>query len=296
MAMTNCARCKKAGKDIQRCKTCKEVSYCNAECQLADWKRHKKTCQKPLPLQDVLKQFDEAHEAGDWRAVIKFEPRIDEMIPKQNFMANYVLRAFASAHEKGYEATGNEKHLHSTIRLERRRVAVAELLGAFQDKGAAQCSIGMSLIHLKKWPDAWCMLTSARWLGEIKFLFSVESDACAGLGEVAMLTGRPARGVELLRNALTAAQASYADPKLDGGRYEGNALVRLISALFQVNVVSMDGFFIETSAIQELEPLILRYCVLAKEMSRKEGCLCTAELRSLYFKALLHEVVHTPYT
>lgn len=43
-----CASCKKAeeanGKTLLRRASCHEVSYCNQDCQKADWKSHKKNC------------------------------------------------------------------------------------------------------------------------------------------------------------------------------------------------------------------------------------------------------------
>lgn len=46
-----CARCgtNDAASDskLMRCQRCKVVSYCSQECQRADWKQHKKLCNKP---------------------------------------------------------------------------------------------------------------------------------------------------------------------------------------------------------------------------------------------------------
>ena len=43
-----CGHCgKPEGK--QRCSRCKVVYYCGRECQQADWKEHKKTCQPYCP-------------------------------------------------------------------------------------------------------------------------------------------------------------------------------------------------------------------------------------------------------
>ena len=40
-----CAHCQ-TGPVRQRCGTCRAVFYCDHSCQLADWKRHKKICNK----------------------------------------------------------------------------------------------------------------------------------------------------------------------------------------------------------------------------------------------------------
>lgn len=53
---TACATCTKTigtnDKPLLRCSGCKSISYCNKDCQKADWKTHKKTCSfqpKPKP-------------------------------------------------------------------------------------------------------------------------------------------------------------------------------------------------------------------------------------------------------
>jgi hypothetical protein len=40
----NCQHCKKVLKKKQRCGKCKSVFYCEKECQVKDWDRHKNTC------------------------------------------------------------------------------------------------------------------------------------------------------------------------------------------------------------------------------------------------------------
>lgn len=42
-----CAKCSKPVKTPKRCGRCKAVVYCSRECQSADWKKHKKSCQEP---------------------------------------------------------------------------------------------------------------------------------------------------------------------------------------------------------------------------------------------------------
>ena len=40
----NCCGCGKAAVKLMKCSKCKTVSYCSRECQVADWKEHKKVC------------------------------------------------------------------------------------------------------------------------------------------------------------------------------------------------------------------------------------------------------------
>lgn len=42
-----CSKCGKEGEKLLNCARCKVQKYCSKECQVADWKAHKKTCQAP---------------------------------------------------------------------------------------------------------------------------------------------------------------------------------------------------------------------------------------------------------
>ena len=43
-----CHACQKAAQDttLKKCSRCKKVKYCSKECQVKDWKNHKKHCRK----------------------------------------------------------------------------------------------------------------------------------------------------------------------------------------------------------------------------------------------------------
>lgn len=43
--LRNCTACQKRGISLPKC-SCKAVYYCNAECQRADWPKHRETCMK----------------------------------------------------------------------------------------------------------------------------------------------------------------------------------------------------------------------------------------------------------
>ena len=95
-----------------------------------------------------------------------------------------------------------------------------------------------------------------------------------GLGKEALHAECHEEGLELLRNALLAAELN----ELDDPVFEMNALEILIFALFMTN------------SIDEVEPLVLRYREAAKAQSEKKG-VCLPEFNSLLFSAQLHEVL-----
>ena len=95
-----------------------------------------------------------------------------------------------------------------------------------------------------------------------------------GLGKAAIEEGRQEEGLDLLRNALVAAELNEVD---DPG-YELDALKSLIQPLFW------------NDSIDEVEPLVLRYREAAKAQSGKEG-FGFSECGSLIYSARLHEVL-----
>jgi len=49
-SQVGCRACGKEGKALSVCSRCKKVKYCSRECQVKDWKRHKKDCTQASPL------------------------------------------------------------------------------------------------------------------------------------------------------------------------------------------------------------------------------------------------------
>jgi len=41
-----CQLCGKEAEKMKKCSVCRLVRYCSQECQLEDWKEHKKSCKK----------------------------------------------------------------------------------------------------------------------------------------------------------------------------------------------------------------------------------------------------------
>jgi hypothetical protein len=251
-------------------------------CQNAHWKRHKKNCAPPAPLQDVAATVNASQEAGDWRGVLKWEGRMEELMARQSdddCLGN--LSVFSDAHQMGFHATGSKDHARSYAGLMERRIPLLGKLQRFRDQGDAMCRLSHNLRFLERKSEAATWYQRARDVGAAHGFFSLESAACAGLGYVAMDEGRHEEGVALLRNALVAAELN----ELDDPTYELDALMSLIHALFQTN------------AIDEVEPLVLRLRQAAKAQSERGRLFFCSELRSIVFSARLHGVLYlcTPH-
>jgi len=271
-----CAHCGKQGAGFKRCSRCKQACYCGAECQNADWKRHKKTCAPPVPLQDVAAKLNAAGAAGDWRGVVKWEGRMEELMALQSDDdCSGILLNFSNAHLSGVQATGRKDHARSFVGLAERRIPLLSKLQRFRDQGNAMCRLSDMLRFLDRHSEAATWHQRARDVGAAHGFFSLESTACVGLGMEAMEEGRHEEGVALLRNALVAAELN----ELDDPKYEVIALDKLIDALFK------------TKSIDEVEPLVFRYREAAKAQSEKEGHLAYSALDCVYHTARLHEVL-----
>ena len=273
----SCAHCGKEGAGFKRCSVCKEAWYCGAACQKANWKGHKKTCAPPVTLHEVAVNVNAAVASGDWRGILKWEGRIEEMITSSLSDTHHeeILACFSKAHTTGWHQTGSKDHVRLFVALQERRLPLLGNLQRFRDQGEAMCTLADVLFLNERWVEGGRWYQRARDVGAAHGFFSVESKACRGLGVWATKEGRLEEGVALMRNAVVAGQLN----ELDHPSFEFEALDPLICTLF------------ETDGIEEVDPLVLRFRELAKAQSEEAGGFSHAEARSFLFSARLHEVL-----
>jgi len=238
----SCAYCEKPGTALKRCSICKNVWYCGAECQKAGWRRHKKACAPPLSTEDVRARVVAASVADDWREVLKWEGRMDEMMAGQSDdTCELILRRFLVAHNSGFLSTvsgtlpnGSPHHSLSSIRLSEQLIDLLGKMQRFRDQGEAMCDLASSLCAAGKRQEASLYYQKARKVGEAHGFFSVECRACLGLGQDKIVEGCNEEGLDLLRNALAASRLS----ENTGFRtWELNVLCSLIEALFLTEAI-----------------------------------------------------------
>jgi len=230
-----CAHCGKHGVALKRCSICKHVWYCGAECQNAAWKRHKKTCAPPLSTEDVRARVDAAGGTGDWREVLKWEGRMDELMAGQpDGICELILIRFRAAHYAGTLSTGSPHHTLSTIRLTEQFIDFLEKRQRFRDQGEEMCNLADSLRAAGKRQEASLYYQKARKVGEAHGFFSVECRACLGLGQEKRKDGRHEEGLDLLRNALAASRLSENE---GFNTWEIPVLNSLINALFRTEAI-----------------------------------------------------------
>ena len=279
--MPSCARCGTQGAGFKVCGGCRQFAYCGAECQKAAWRGgHKATCGKPLlSPQEVAEVHDKVMAAGavdDWQEVLKWEGRMDELVANlPDDDCETIFLTFIAANLLRQLETGHIAH--STAGLRERRMDLLGKMQRFRDQGEMMCQHASSLNVAGKREEGERWFNRARDVGAAHGFFSVESSACLGLGDLAMNQGRHEEGVELLRNALVATNLSEHEGEEKRNQAELNVLHSLSEALFKI------------AAIDEVEPLVLRYRELAKAETARIGGL-QYKMWSFYLSARLHEV------
>ena len=151
-AMSCCSHCGEQRAALKRCSRCKHASYCGAECQNAAWKGHKKTC---ATLDDVFDKVNAAGFADDWREVLKWEGRMEEMMENRSDAGcNAILALFVHAHGEAFNSTGSKDDALSIVRLQTQNVEVLGKMQRFRDQGVALCIVAEQLLFLGKQQEA----------------------------------------------------------------------------------------------------------------------------------------------
>jgi hypothetical protein len=232
-----------------------------------------------VTLDDAVERVNAAYLRQDWRGVMEWEGRMEEMMEHAPDDADctVILLMFANAHTRAFLSTYSEVHSLSIVRLDTRRAEVLGKMQRFRDQGEALCRAAGYLHDLGRQQEAEGYFERARKIAEAHGFFSVECRSCLGLGSMAMEGGRNEEGLELLRNALICVPLCEEEDTI----IELEVLQDFTHALFH------------THAIDEVEPLVARYLEAAKAQSNKQGRLRYWHLHSLYTSARLHEVLCT---
>ena len=275
---TRCSHCEKEAAELKRCSGCSHASYCGAACQNAAWKKHKKIC---VTLEEVRKRVDAASEVDDWRGVLKWEGRLEQLLEgRSGASCCNTLNTFTLAHKGASNSTASTDHALAAFRLQDRRIELLGNIERFRDQGGAMCNAAHHLVVAGKVQEAAGYFPRARDVGAAHGFFSVECKTCLGFGRLAIEEGRTEEGLDLLRNALAASSL----------REDENDHIIELQVLHQLT----EALFL-TQGIDEAEPLVLRYRGAAEAESQKMGGVCIWELKSLYLSARLLEVLN-PFT
>jgi hypothetical protein len=188
-------------------------------------------CAPPLSTEDVLARVGAACDAHDWREVLKWEGRMNELMAGQtDETCEHILRRFQAAHL----STGSPHHILSLTRIWEEMIDLKGKRQRFRDQGEEMCNLATNLSGAGKHQEASLYYQKARKVGEAHGFFSVECRACLGLGQEKMREGCNEEGLDLLRNALAAVSLS----EHEGFRtWELPVLLSLIDALFATEAI-----------------------------------------------------------
>jgi hypothetical protein len=176
-----------------------------------------------------------AYQAEDWREVLKWEGRMDELMEGQTDEAcELILRRFQVAHALGTISTGSPHYALSSIRIGQQLIYFLGKGQRFRDQGEEMCALAESLHVAGKRQEASLYYQKARKVGEAHGFFSVECRACLGLGREKLKEGRHEEGLDLLRNALAASRLSENE---GFSTWELPVLYALIDALFLTEAI-----------------------------------------------------------
>jgi hypothetical protein len=280
-----CAHCGKVDRDMKRCSICKDTWYCGVTCSREDWKQHKKICRPPpphVPVGRLIQQIQKAYDHGLWHEVVKSEHRLAEMIATvPDDVTLGILAMFMQAHEKLSKETGDAHHFSSCDHLQERKIELLGAMNLFKEQGQEMYAQGSSLLlrkYDKENPDVGCIERhiAEKWFQRTRTvagnhgLFTLESEACFGLGKLSVNDGRVDEGIDLIRNA-------YIAGNLDDSVLHASQAVELLIELY-----------IQTHKLDDAVSFIPEYEELAKKSSYTVRV--PAELEIMAFKARINQV------
>ena len=151
----------------------------------------------PRNLMEIMERLPEAIHASDWRAVLAWESRLEDVLAAVTALKQIsLLRDFAWANSLG------GKKARAAL-LSERQAQLQGKLERFSDQGMTWCTIGGYCTCLQDLEGAGRWFQKARELGAQHGLMGVECEACLGLGRVQQKKGRTHEAGELFRHACT---------------------------------------------------------------------------------------------
>ena len=148
---THCGQITDATEKPKCCAKCRSVTYCNADCQKANWEAHKITC-KPCSFYSVEKILT-LHSSQQWRKLIKWRPYIDQLfvemrrvddphITTQLLKLHYM---FVSAYKLGITTTDDpdNEYAKASVSLLNEMIELQGKLNLFPDQGSSLCDLAL---------------------------------------------------------------------------------------------------------------------------------------------------------
>jgi hypothetical protein len=247
-----------------------------------------------MDIDTVEKEISAAHAKEDWKGVLKWKGRMNEIVTRsighEDEFALHILKCFYKAHDSSWNVVESSPtsesgyiegsqtpsaigHKEASVEILQQLAVVFTQTGEFRKAGQCLCDMGHFLMSLDKTELAKKAYERARKIAETHGLYSIESQACLGLGGCEMSYKNYGDGVDLLRNALISAQFNELENDF---RHESEALNSLVFAL------------IETKNLEEAQTLMPRYEEIAMQSTSMGNRF--VEFEFMVSSMLLHEV------
>ena len=252
-----------------QCAKCRQVTYCNLNCQKAHWDAHKREC-KPTFAFTMTKLLQD-HAAGNWEKVMKYRGDLEQILHITGNMVGdemtmhkdriRILAMFVDAHKKNMVQMNiqNEKRRLGNEALELCYVLEQCVLSQvkiedYEGAGLSMCDMASfaQIVPVDKIPlgnDTFLVernFEAAALLGRTHGIFSVVAQACLGLGNLAWDNQEIDTAERLFKEAFVAAA------KIQHTERETQICLSLADIYFvKGNVDRADWFVNRTSRLLE---------------------------------------------
>jgi hypothetical protein len=283
-----CSNCDTASTEcvhLQPCAKCRQVVYCDVECQRAHWETHRTTC-KPCAAY-AFQQVILGETTNNWRKTLKWLDFFEEMMKRDepdghkiDEMRHVVLRAFIQAYEEATEETQELHYASDAIPLIHEQIAMCNKSGCIDRECVAILELGKFIgMSLDDECDEQVIACYQRVLdiGTTCANPFLMYNGYLSLGRVARTQMRNMDAADLFRAAVDAAQLLNDSNSNIDAIIEMDCLGDLIEVLLDIN------------AYDEVEPLVLRFSSVLRTVMRSspEGHI-SEQLNAHFYLACVH--------
>ena len=152
---TYCGQITDATEKPKSCAKCRSVTYCNTDCQKADWNMHK-TCCRPCPFY-VIERVVKLNASGQWRKLVKWRPYLEKVLTGMRLVTAAhpdkteqvdmdmikMRRIFVEAYKLGITSTNDPDDIYAraAVPLLQDLVDLQGNHNMFADQGASLCDL-----------------------------------------------------------------------------------------------------------------------------------------------------------
>jgi hypothetical protein len=260
----------------KRCNKCRSVAYCNVECQRADWRAHKITCQACDVY--MLERVSALDASDQWRKLVKWRECFEHLfvltrLADDSCIYKNMLRymaMFSKAYRLGIRSTGDPDRVYTSaaIHLLQEVIEIEGKIKLYEAEGGSLCDLAQMYVDDGK--KSFACYQQAHDLATIHGIPSVLSRACFGLGRSVKEERRYDDAVVFFRTGVAAGASIVNNPI-----FELNCIRELIEVLSEMRT------------FDEAELLTARFAALLDKMAKISLC-DTSQMQMLHHVNIAH--------